>query len=279
MAQKKAAARRALKIAIDAGPGMSNATSGVFDSGAESAGVREADVTLSYGLALDARLRALNIATFMTRRDNVAPTPVTQRASAAMRAGCTHFISFHLNDADTSDAHGTETLFNDTTKDKPLAIQIQEAVVRASGFRDRGVVQRTNLAVLKFSAGPAVLIELGFISNPQDRADLLDPDVRADIIEAVTSVIAPASGVVAPSGTFEPGLIAPFANAAGVGPASGLFRNITTTEFGGGDETGMSSAYGGVVHGDRPEASLPARLPANKRSIRVFNRATGLEVV
>ena len=285
---KKASAKKAavpvlagIKIAIDPGHGMSNATPGLYDSGAVSPnGVEEASVALDYAQELNRRLVALNVPTFMTRTNATTATPVTSRATAAAQANCTHFVSLHLNAADDPAAHGLEVLFRDDVKDKPLAIQLQEALIRATGFRDRGVKQRTNLAVLKFIPGPAVLIELGFISNSHDLADLLDPDVRDAIMDAIIATLVPASGVAAPSGaTFLPDATAPVAAAAGVGLASGLFRNIRTTEFGGGEESGMSSAYGGVVNGNEPEASLPARVGANKRNIRVINRATGREVI
>jgi hypothetical protein len=51
------------------------------------------------------------------------------------------------------------------------------------------------------------------------------------------------------------------------------FADIFATEFGGGSEAGMDSAYGGEVDPDQPQASLPARLEDDprKRQIRVLN--------
>jgi len=57
------------------------------------------------------------------------------------------------------------------------------------------------------------------------------------------------------------------------------FTNILSTEFGGGDEAPMDSAYGGTVNPDQPEASLPGKLPQSKRQIRVFNVSNGRDVV
>jgi hypothetical protein len=65
--------------------------------------------------------------------------------------------------------------------------------------------------------------------------------------------------------------------AAGGAPAqpTGLhrlqFAEIFATEFGGGPEAGMSSAYGGKVDPDEPQASLPARVGSDQRNIRVLN--------
>jgi hypothetical protein len=57
------------------------------------------------------------------------------------------------------------------------------------------------------------------------------------------------------------------------------FTNIAATEFGGGKESGMDSAYGGKVNPNALEASLPAKVPGAKRQIRVIHLASGHDVV
>jgi hypothetical protein len=47
--------------------------------------------------------------------------------------------------------------------------------------------------------------------------------------------------------------------------------NILSTEFGGGNEAGMPSAYGGTIDPNRAQASLPARVARSRRQIRVTN--------
>lgn len=254
---------------------MNNAGTG-FDSGAEAAGFREADIALDYGLQLQKAFQANEIPVFMTRADNKAPAPVGQRAGRAEKAGCTHYISLHLNDPDSptdTSAHGLEVLFRDATKDKPLAEKLQTALVRVTKFRDRGTQFRPNLAVLKFSKGPAVLIELGFISNTADRTDLLSHAVRDAVCDAIVSRLVQKP---VPAPLSVPALLAERAARGGKKAARGggkVLVNINATEFGGGSESGMDSAYGGKVHGDEPEAALPARLPMAKeqRQILVTN--------
>jgi hypothetical protein len=75
--------------------------------------------------------------------------------------------------------------------------------------------------------------------------------------------------------------IAPISVPTVEGPAAGggRFTNIAATEFGGGAETGMDSAYGGTVNPDAPEVALPAKVPASKRQIRLFSVSNGRSVV
>lgn len=173
------------KIAIDPGHGMANKKKGVYDSGATaSAGgehFAEADIALRYGLTLRKFLDQAGVATFMTRTSSSDPAPVGQRASRAASAGCTHFVSLHLNSADDPKARGVEVLYRSVTKDKPLADKVQAALLAATALNDHGNDQRNDLAVLKFAGGPAILIELAFISNSKDR-DFLIVGANRDLI-------------------------------------------------------------------------------------------------
>jgi hypothetical protein len=84
---------------------------------------------------------------------------------------------------------------------------------------------------------------------------------------------APEAGVMRAAAALAPILT------AGPEASHSLFTNITSTEFGGGDEAGMDSAYGGKVDPDALEASLPARVASSKRSVRVYHRPSGRSVV
>ncbi|MFA4971853.1 MAG: N-acetylmuramoyl-L-alanine amidase [bacterium] len=178
-----------MKIAIDPGHGMSNRKPGVYDPGAVSAGQDEATIALQYALTLKYTLVFGNagMPCFLTRSNHDDPAPVGTRAQRAEEAGCNRFISLHLNSS-VKVASGIEVLWR-AAKDKPLALALLKALVRVTGFRSRGIKQRTDLAVLRFAPGPAVLIELGFINNPQERAWLLQRDNRIAVCQAIVEAI------------------------------------------------------------------------------------------
>jgi len=183
-----------MKIAIDAGHGMGNARRGVFDPGATAkAGAQdftEADIVLRYALALGKLCEQSRFEFFMTRGSSTEPAPVGGRAARAGAAGCTHFVSIHLNSSAKPRANDLEVLYRDEKKDRPLAAALQQALLKVTGFRDRGNDRRTDLAVLKFEQGPAALIELGFISNRGDREFLLAEGNRDRVCSAILQVFA-----------------------------------------------------------------------------------------
>jgi N-acetylmuramoyl-L-alanine amidase len=178
-----------MKVCIDPGHGMSNRSPGVFDPGCThregGTQFRESDIVLKYGLTLKDILRSRDIDVFMIRDDETDPAPVVRRAKMAKDAGCKKYVSIHVNAAEVEQAKGIEVLYNDEA-DKAFAQKVQTALVAASGLKDRGVKKRTDLAVLKFS-GPAVLIELGFIANDDDRNTFLDPVVREKMCTAIAN--------------------------------------------------------------------------------------------
>ena len=69
-----------------------------------------------------------------------------------------------------------------------LAGLVQEELNEALGLRDRGVKQAP-FRVLLGAAMPAILVECGFISNPEEEERLLDPAYRADLVNSLVRAV------------------------------------------------------------------------------------------
>jgi len=182
-----------MKIAIDPGHGMGNRRARVFDPGATArVGTEtfaEADIVLRYGHTLRQLLEDHGTSVFMTRTSSADSASVGQRARRAREAECTHFVSLHLNAAENPQANGVEVLFRSEGKDRPLADRLQQRLLQITGLNDHGNDQRNDLAVLRFTPGPAVLIELGFISNDRDRSFLIQGANRDAICQGIFEVL------------------------------------------------------------------------------------------
>lgn len=152
------------------------------NTGAEGNGLREQDVTYEVGQDLAELLRRSgNYEVRLSR-----PTPTTQlgtsntsslraRVNDANSWGADYFISIHTNASEASSSSGVEAFaYSRGSSAFELGEDIIQGIVDATGLRDRGMKVRPGLYVLKKTNMPAVLVEIGFISNPNDAAIMRD---------------------------------------------------------------------------------------------------------
>lgn len=147
-----------------------HAPNGNPDPGAvnEETGLRECDVALAVGKAVESYLNAAGVETELLQSDSLYEICETANSSDA-----DIFVSIHCNAADAEEANGTETwACAGSSNGSTLAGCIQSQIVNALGTTDRGVKIATpgvnGLYVLTNTDMPAVLVELGFISNSDD---------------------------------------------------------------------------------------------------------------
>lgn len=182
----------AIKIYIDQGHNPVNP-----NAGSEGNGLREQDIVYRIGQLLAERLRAdgrfavrLSRPTASTQLGTSIATSLAARVNDANNWGADYFVSLHTNASDNSAVSGTETLaYSRDTRGYGLAQAIQKNVVAVTGLPDRGVKLRPGLYVLRKTRMPAVLAELGFITNPGDAALLSgSPGLFADgLFRGITS--------------------------------------------------------------------------------------------
>ena len=115
--------------------------------------------------------------------------------SQANASGADYFISIHCNAASSSAAHGTETyIYKADSQAKKLAEAIQAAAAAELGTADRGV-KTADFYVLRKTAMPALLIELAFVSNPEEEGLLSDQDIQRRIALTLADTIIDQLGI------------------------------------------------------------------------------------
>ncbi len=152
-------------------------------------GVREPDLTLAVSLRLRQLLRAAGVRVVMTRtRTAGASMGNIARAQIANRAGAALFLRVHADGSASSTARGTHTLTpalrRGWTDDvyrasRRAATSVQTELVRAIGFPDRGIQERSDFTGFNWADVPVILVEMGFMTNPQEDRALATPAVRA----------------------------------------------------------------------------------------------------
>ena len=160
-----------MKILLDPGHGGD-------DPGATYAGTEEEDITLAVGLRTANVLRDLGHDVFLTR-DRDLGIPRVERVRLMNEYRCEAFISIHCNASPSGEkANGAETYYRDA-EDRPLAECLQKILATYTGRKDVGMFQdqlqlKKRLTVLNNDKVPCALVELGYLSNPGDRAYLTD---------------------------------------------------------------------------------------------------------
>lgn len=152
------------------------------NSGAEGNGLYEHDLTFIIGCALAELLKEDGRFEICLSRPNKGVVLGTDNASSqkarvddAENFDADYLISLHINSYTDGTPHGIEVYTADTgTTSYAFGESLLEGLVEATGLRDRGMKQNAELYILKTASMPAVLLEMGFISNANDAALLAE---------------------------------------------------------------------------------------------------------
>lgn len=174
-------------VVLDCGHGGS-------DPGAQAGGYQEKNITYSILYTYAKKYfdsDTSNIKAYWSRYDDTFVT-LSDRAAFASKVGADLFISLHMNSATNTSATGTEVYYSTSNNKKQsngltskiMADMFQSKLVDVMGTTSRGV-KTANYTVIYKNTVPAVLIELGFISNSSDRAKLTDSSYQRAAAESI----------------------------------------------------------------------------------------------
>jgi N-acetylmuramoyl-L-alanine amidase len=161
------------------GPG--SATRKIKDGGGTRGvvtGLAEAELTMRVTRRLRPLLERAGVRVVLTRA-RTAGTSMgnVARARIANRAGAALFLRIHADGHPSSAVRGTHTLhpalrrgWTDDVyaESRRAALVLQGELVRALGFPDRGLRERSDFTGFNWSDVPVVLVELGFMTNPRE---------------------------------------------------------------------------------------------------------------
>lgn len=149
------------------------------DPGAIVGEAMEKDINLAVALLVQEQLSEQEEVTVVMTRDQDVFLPLTDRAELANRENADLYVSIHANALENDDSFaGVFTFYHpDKSSDKAVAKTIQSAVISACGGLDRGI-RSEDYAVLRETDMPAVLVETGFMTCPEELNRLLDTDYQ-----------------------------------------------------------------------------------------------------
>ena len=179
---------------------------GGYDPGASYFGISEKSLTLAIQSRVKAKLESEGYQVVTTRTSDTY-VDLTNRSRAANASESDIFVSIHINASGSSAAQGIETYYYQPYAEYPsrinatyhanptrlsmsdtLANAIQSSLINATGAQNQGVKRQT-FAVLRETTAPAVLLELGFLSNPQEAARLNTSAYQETLANAIVAGI------------------------------------------------------------------------------------------
>ncbi|NUU63197.1 N-acetylmuramoyl-L-alanine amidase family protein [Paenibacillus agri] len=168
-------------VVLDAGHGAK-------DSGAVGVtGKYEKNFNLAVVLkAADLLKKENKVDVVLTRSDDTF-IELKDRAALANNLKADLFISVHANSGASSSASGSETYYQRDAS-KALANVMHKYLVQATGISDRGV-RYGNFHVIRETKMPAVLLEVGYLSNKNDEALLFNDAFQSRVAAGIVSGI------------------------------------------------------------------------------------------
>ena len=179
---------------------------GGYDPGASYFGISEKSLTLAIQSRVKAKLESEGYQVVTTRTSDTY-VDLTDRSRAVNASESDIFVSIHINASGSSAAQGIETYYYQPYAESPsrinatyhanptrlsmsdtLANAIQSSLINATGAQNQGVKRQT-FAVLRETTAPAVLLELGFLSNPQEAARLNTAAYQETLANAIVAGI------------------------------------------------------------------------------------------
>ncbi|MDO5301890.1 MAG: N-acetylmuramoyl-L-alanine amidase [Tissierellia bacterium] len=169
-------------------PGVSGGATGT------STGIPEYEFNLAVSQKLKEALEERGYRVILTRDSADVSLTNQQRAQVANDADADIFLRIHANSSTDPSVSGLEAYYvssnnpdvGSTSLDAgELAEGMMTALTLATGAKNRGVHTRDDLTGNNFALMPTVLLELGYMSNPQEDQKLNDPQYQDKLVEGM----------------------------------------------------------------------------------------------
>lgn len=183
---------------------MIDAGHGGYDPGAiAEQEIYEKEINLQIAKKVKDLLIPSGINTLLTREEDEDYVPegirgrkakkqidLNYRISRATEAKADVFVSIHVNSTVTGNNSGAETFYHfSSEKSKNLAVNIQQELIKISGM-NRRIAKPGDFYIIKNTSMPAVIVEVGYLSNVNERKKLQEPWYQEQVARAIAKGIA-----------------------------------------------------------------------------------------
>lgn len=161
------------------------------------AGTKEKEVNLAIALKLKKSLEKQNIRVVMTRTDdrNLADANASNEKTSDMKNRVKKMdseqpdmvVSIHQNSYIDSSAKGAQVFYySESEEGKKLAEILQKNLIEIADQENNRVAKaNTSYYILKNTSAPTVIVECGFLSNPEEESRLISASYQEKLVEAL----------------------------------------------------------------------------------------------
>lgn len=157
--------------------------------------IYEKDIVLDIGLKLGEILEKAGVSVHLTRATDIFMKP-SEKIAVANEMDAALFVSLHCDAFDDKSVRGISTHYypsdyaeKGNLSGKNYAKTVQSELSNISGIKSRGIISSKKLIVLFQAKMPAILIELGFLSNTEDLKLLTSDDFKVTLAESIAEGI------------------------------------------------------------------------------------------
>ena len=165
--------------------------------GAMYNGIKEKDINLEISKKLENKLTSMGAIVYLTRYDdydlsanntiNRKRSDLSRRGNAINKSDCDIFLSIHLNAEDSSTWRGAQVFYDDTNEKNEEIAKIFQEQFKKDLKSTRDYKKVDELYLQRRIERPGVLLEVGFLSNSNDRYLLKQDSYQNRIVTSITS--------------------------------------------------------------------------------------------
>jgi N-acetylmuramoyl-L-alanine amidase len=156
-------------------------------------GVPEHQLVLHLSIELEKKLVESGVEVILTRRTPVVNISNKARAEMANQAKADLFVRIHANGSLNSSEKGISTLYPAKTKwtssiyplSRKAALLVQHELVKATQAENKGIEERKDITGFNWSKVPVILVEVGFLTNPEEDRRLNEVAYQVKIVEGL----------------------------------------------------------------------------------------------
>lgn len=162
-------------------------------------GVPEYELNLTVALKLRDELQRRGYATYMIREDNDVNVSNAERAQLASQSGADILVRIHANGSENSSVAGALTMAPSASNPYVDGALVQEcqklsqlvidSFCAATGASNQGVYQTDEMSGLNWCTIPATLVEMGYMTNPEEDARMQTEEYQALMVQGIADGI------------------------------------------------------------------------------------------